>query len=228
MTTMADLEREIADLHLLKHPFYQAWTMGTLPQPALLEYARQYYAFETRLPRFLTALHARSEDRAVRTALLSNAWDEEHGEHNHAELWLRFAESLGLSRREVTDATPNESTRALVDTYRDLAENAPVEAGVAALYAYESQLPAVADAKISGLNAHYGFTAADKQPGLTFFEVHRAIDVEHAVAERTIVESSLDTGDQAHGESIARGARRALEAWWGFLSAFVPAQAASC
>jgi pyrroloquinoline-quinone synthase len=223
MTTMADIEREIAERHLLTHPFYRAWTGGTLPRPALLEYARQYYAFETRLPRFLTALHARSEDRATRTALLSNAWDEEHGEHNHAELWLRFAEALGLSRSDVTEATPNEATRALMDTYRDLAENAPVEAGVAALYAYESQLPAVADAKIAGLNEHYGFTAADKQPGLKFFDVHRAIDVEHSTAERRIVEGALASSDDAHREEVVDGARRALGAWWGFLSAFVAA-----
>src|SRR5580698_4964148 len=111
MTTMAEIDREIAERHLLTHPFYQAWTDGTLPRAALVDYARQYYAFESRLPRFLTALHARSEDRATRTALLSNAWDEEHGEQNHAELWLRFAESLGLSRDEVTGAVPNESTQ---------------------------------------------------------------------------------------------------------------------
>jgi pyrroloquinoline-quinone synthase len=220
MTTMADIEREIAERHLLTHPFYKAWTDGTLPRPALHEYARQYYAFETRLPRFLTALHARSEDRAVRTALLSNAWDEEHGEQNHAELWLRFAEALGLSRAEVTDAVPNESTRALVGCYADLAANAPVEAGVAALYAYESQLPAVAAAKIAGLNEHYGFTAEEKRSGLSFFEVHLAIDVEHAAAEREIIESGAETG-------VVEGAKRALEAWWGFLSAFVPAEAAA-
>jgi len=218
MTTMADIEREIAERHLLTHPFYRAWTEGTLPRPALLEYARQYYAFETRLPRFLTAMHARAEDRAVRSALLSNAWDEEHGERNHAELWLRFAEALGLSRREITEATPNDATRALVDTYQQLAEEGPVEAGVAALYAYESQLAAVSDAKIAGLNDHYGFTAEDKQQGLTFFEVHRALDVDHAAAERKIVEDALARPDATHGAQVVDGARRALDAWWGFLS----------
>jgi len=220
MTTMADIEREIAGRHLLTHPFYKAWTDGTLPRAALLEYVRQYYAFETRLPRFLTALHARSEDRAIRTALLSNAWDEEHGERNHAELWLRFADALGLSRSEVMNATPNEATRALVDCYADLAANAPVEAGVAALYAYESQLPAVAAAKIAGLNEHYGFTADDKREGLAFFQVHGTMDVEHAAAERSIVEASANVG-------VVEAARRALEAWWCFLTAVTPVAAAA-
>jgi pyrroloquinoline-quinone synthase len=224
MTTMADIEREIAARHLLTHPFYEAWTQGTLPRSSLLEYVRQYFAFEVRLPRVLTALHARSEDRAVRAALLANAWDEEHGEHNHAELWLRFAEALGLCRAEVVDATPNATTAALVDVYRDLAERAPVESGVAALYAYESQLPSVADAKIRGLLAHFGFAAADdeRHRGLAFFEVHRAVDVAHADAERAIVASAVGQG---RGASALDGARKALTAWWGFLDAFVPAAA---
>jgi pyrroloquinoline-quinone synthase len=224
MTTMADIEREIAERHLLTHPFYRAWTEGTLPRPALLEYARQYYAFETRLPRFLTAMHARAEDRAVRSALLSNAWDEEHGERNHAELWLRFADALGLSRSEVVDAVPNASTRALVDAYRDVAERAPVAAGVAALYAYESQLPAVSESKICGLEEHFGFKADARKSGLSFFHVHSAIDVDHAAAERSILESALASGQ---GDDVLHGVRKALIAWWGFLDAFVPAQAAA-
>jgi pyrroloquinoline-quinone synthase len=224
MTTMADIERAIAGKHLLTHPFYEAWTDGTLPREALLEYARQYYAFEVRLPRFLTALHARSEDLATRTALLSNAWDEEHGAENHAELWLRFAESLGLSRDEVTHATPRPTTKALVDTYRDAAERAPVSAGVAALYAYESQLPAVAKAKIEGLEAHYGFDDAGKRRGARFFDVHEAIDTGHAAAERAIVERAMATDE---GRAALGGAEKALDAWWNFLSAFHPAAAAA-
>ncbi len=222
MITMADIEHEIAARHLLTHPFYKAWTDGTLPRQALLDYARQYFAFEVRLPRFLTALHARAEDRAVRTALLANAWDEEHGEQNHAELWLRFAEALGLSRAEVMDAAPSAATTALVDTYRDLAEKAPVPAGVAALYAYESQLPAVAAAKIEGLERHYDFLTPDRGGGVAFFEVHRTIDVAHAAAERQVLEDAVRQG---LGEAALVGARRALVAWWDFLSAFVPAEA---
>ncbi len=223
MATMADIDGEIAARHLLTHPFYKAWTDGTLPRSALLEYARQYFAFEVQLPRFLTALHARCGDRAARAALLENAWDEEHGDKNHAELWLRFAEALGLSRAEVVDATPSASTRALVETYRDVAERAPVEAGVAALYAYESQIPAVAEAKIHGLEQHFGFASDARRPGLSFFEVHRTLDVAHAAAEREIVREAVERG----GASAAlEGARKALDAWWGFLDAFVPAAAA--
>jgi pyrroloquinoline-quinone synthase len=100
-----------------------------------------------------------------------------------------------------------------VDTYWDAARNAPVAAGVAALYAYESQLPAVSDAKIAGLQAHYGITSGS---GLTFFEVHRAIDVHHAAAERRILERAPATEQAA----VVSSTERALESWWGFLSGF--------
>jgi pyrroloquinoline-quinone synthase len=211
MANLAPIDARIAAKHLLRHPFYLAWTAGTLPRESLLEYARQYFAFESTLPRFLTAIHARSESPRVRAALLTNAWDEEHGEKNHAELWLRFAEGLGLSRGEVENATPSHATRSLVDTYWAAACEAPVEGGVAALYAYESQLPAVSDSKMEGLERHYG-VAGD---AVAFFQVHRAIDVHHAAAERAILE-----GPGAADPVALEWTGRALDAWWDFLASF--------
>src|SRR5687768_9171714 len=130
----------VQERHLLTHSFYTKWAEGTLPLENLQEYARQYYAFESEFPRFLSAIHTQIPDRAQRQQVLDNLWDEEHGADNHAELWLRFAESLGVSREEVLAAEPNEATRALIETYRDAALESPA-AGLSALYAYESQVP---------------------------------------------------------------------------------------
>ena len=93
----------IKDRHLLTHPFYVRWREGTLPVEAIQEYTRQYYAFESAFPRLLSAIHTRTEDPVVRQSILDNLWDEEHGEVNHAELWLRFAEGLGVARDEVKE-----------------------------------------------------------------------------------------------------------------------------
>jgi pyrroloquinoline-quinone synthase len=226
--SLAGIDARIADKHLLTHPFYEAWTAGTLPRQALLDYVGQYYAFESNLPRFLTALHSRSEDATIRATLLANAWDEEHGANNHLELWLRFGESLGLDRAQIATAEPNAATKALVDTYRLAAEKAPVEAGIAAIFAYESQLPAVAAAKIEGLKKHFGFDArvdarVDAREGLAFFEVHRTLDVHHAAEERRILEAALADGAGPDADTIVACAGRALDAWWDFLSALYPA-----
>ncbi len=215
---LEEIDRLIQGRSLLDHPFYARWVAGTLPLDRLREYARQYYAFESNFPRFLSALHSRCEDREVRAALLENLWDEEHGEANHAELWLRFAEGLGVSRVSVREAGWNPSTTALVEGYRRVAGEAPVAAGVAALYAYERQVPAVAASKIDGLRRFYGITEG---PALQFFELHAHLDVEHSEHEARIVER-LGAGQEA---AVLEATSDALEAWWRFLDAVDTAEA---
>ena len=217
MDLLTSIDAMIEGRHLLTHSFYTKWVAGTLPKAAIQEYARQYYAFESAFPRFLSALHSRTDDRAARQAILDNLWDEEHGAENHAELWLRFAEGMGVSREEVAGATRNEATVALVDTYRRIATEEPVAAGLAAVHAYERQVPAVATAKIDGLNEHYGVSDART---LAFWEVHRTLDVGHSDGEREI----LATEGRDNEEAAVRATDEALDAWWRFLDAVdVPA-----
>lgn len=213
MDVLDRLDQMIDERHLLKHPFYTKWAEGTLPIEALQEYARQYYVFESAMPRYLSALHTRTEIRDVRQHLLDNLWDEEHGKDNHAELWLRFAEGIGVSREDVRGATPNDATQALVDMYADVTRESPVAAGVAALYAYERQVPQVAGSKIDGLERHYGVTDART---LTFFKVHGVLDIEHSGAEREMLGRLAADADP---EPIEEATANALEAWWNFLSA---------
>jgi len=212
MDLIREVDRRIDARSLLTHPFYTKWQQGTLPREALQEYTRQYYAFESSFPRFLSALHSRTDRADTRQALLDNLWDEEHGANNHAELWLRFAEGIGVGRDEVRRATWNEGSRSLVETYGRLASDGPVAAGVAAVYAYERQVPAVAQAKIDGLRAHFG---VDDPRTLAFFELHGQLDVEHAEAERSIV---ADLGEGVEPQ-VVRATSEALDAWWGFLDA---------
>ncbi|MGH2722752.1 MAG: CADD family putative folate metabolism protein [Actinomycetota bacterium] len=215
MDTVTTIERAIEERSLLTHPFYTKWVAGTLPIDAIRDYARQYYAFESSFPRFLSAIHSRCQDRATRQMLLDNLWDEEHGRENHAELWLRFAEGVGVTREEVLAAAPNTATQALVETYRRTATEEAVVAGVAAIHAYERQVPDVATAKIDGLRRHYG--VADERT-LAFWEIHRALDVAHAEAERRIL-GDLAASDPGTAQAATE---EALDAWWAFLSAVDP------
>jgi pyrroloquinoline-quinone synthase len=217
MELVATIDELIEERHLLRHSFYTKWVAGTLPMGALQEYARQYYAFESTFPRFISALHSRSEDPGVRQALLDNLWDEEHGDLNHQELWLRFAEGVGVAREDVRGAERNEATRGLIDTYIRVSADGSVAAGVAALYAYEAQVPQVATAKIDGLKLRYAISDART---LAFFETHAGLDVEHSQAERAIV-AGLGAG---HETEVVEATRDALDAWWNFLDAVDPAE----
>jgi len=214
MDLLERIDALIAERHLLKHPFYTKWRAGELTRDELQEYARQYYAFESTFPRLLSALHTRSEKPEVRQSLLDNLWDEEHGEVNHAEMWLRFGEGIGVERTSVRSAPPNDGTRALLDTYWSAVSDGPIAAGIAALYAYEGQVPEVAAEKIRGLVDQYGI---DDPRTLAFFTVHSTLDVEHSGAERDMI-ASLATSE-ADEEAALAATRAALDAWWGFLSA---------
>jgi pyrroloquinoline-quinone synthase len=214
MDTIDRIDALIKDRHLLTHPFYTRWREGTLPVEAIQEYTRQYYAFESAFPRLLSAIHTKTEDPVVRQSLLDNLWDEEHGEVNHAELWLRFGEGIGVDRAEVRQAERNDGTEQLLTTYWSAVTEAPLAAGVAALYAYEGQVPEVATEKINGLRDHY---AVDDARTLSFFTVHSTLDLEHSGAEREMI-ASLATSE-ADEEAAVAATSAALDAWWGFLSA---------
>jgi pyrroloquinoline-quinone synthase len=214
MDLLERVDALIAERHLLTHPFYTKWREGTLSREALQEYARQYYAFESTLPRLLSALHTRSDQPDVRQSLLDNLWDEEHGEVNHAELWLRFGEGIGAERSSVRSAERNAGTRALLDSYWSAVSNGPIAAGIAALYAYEGQVPEVATEKIRGLVEQYG---VDDPRTLAFFTVHSTLDVEHSGAERSMISELAPT--PADEEAVLASTRAALDAWWGFLDA---------
>ena len=214
MELLDQIDALIADRHLLKHPFYTKWQAGTLTRDELQDYAQQYYAFESTFPRFLSALHARTDRPDVRQSLLDNLWDEEHGEVNHAEMWLRFGEGIGADRESVRGAARNAGTRALLDTYWSSVTDGPIAAGIAALYAYEGQVPEVATEKIRGLVERYGI---DDPRTLAFFTVHSTLDVEHSGAEREMIAALAPT--PADEEAVLASTRAALDAWWGFLDA---------
>jgi pyrroloquinoline-quinone synthase len=209
---MTSLESRIKavldDRSLLKHPFYQEWTAGTLEVERLREYARQYYHFEAAFPRFLSAIHARTDSQRIRQLLLENLWDEEHGERNHAALWLEFAGALGLAAKEVTNSRPNPRTAELIAHFNDRCQHAPLAEALATLFAYEGQVPGIAWQKIKGLTEHYSF----KPEQFEFFSVHLVTDVAHAGAEMEAIEASCEDGD-----AVLDATRAACDRLYSFL-----------
>src|SRR2546429_7531194 len=95
------VDSDIAEKHLLKHPFYLAWTRGELSKEALADYAKQYYHHVAAFPTYLSTVHAKCDDQGTRKQLLDNLIDEEAGSPNHPELWLKFAEGLDVSHVDV-------------------------------------------------------------------------------------------------------------------------------
>ena len=69
---IAALDALAAERSPLQHPFYLAWTAGTLSMSRLREYAVQYYIHVAAFPRYLSALHSRCEDLETRQTILEN------------------------------------------------------------------------------------------------------------------------------------------------------------
>ena len=213
MTVSAAIDSKVSERAMLKHPFYQAWTEGRLPLDTLRDYARQYFHHVEAFPRAVSAVHSACEDREGRRMLAENLAEEEGldaGKQDHASLWLMFACGLGESEAAVRAQTLNPETQALIDTFRRLSRRS-YASGLGALYAYESQFPGVAAAKIEGLIDRYGI--AD-EPTLRFFRVHESADVEHSAVCRALLDRLPDA---EKAEAIA-AAEELAGALWNFLS----------
>ena len=71
------LNQKIEAKHLLKHPFYVAWTNGTLPLENLRHYAAQYFAHVRAFPAYLSEAHSRCADLNTRQVIAANLAEEE-------------------------------------------------------------------------------------------------------------------------------------------------------
>ena len=216
------IDNDIAGKHLLKHPFYLAWTRGELSKEALMDYAKQYYHHVAAFPTYLSAVHANCDDQTTRKQLLSNLIDEEAGSPNHPELWLRFAEGLGISDIDVRNTEEQPETRNLIEAFRSICRDESTAKGLAALYAYESQIPAICESKIDGLKKHYGFTDPKHYE---YFSVHVKADREHSAAERKMLRAYID---DHNFESVKGSVNRVLDALWQMLSGVCRRHAIAC
>lgn len=207
------IDSKIAELSMLDHPFYRAWSEGRLPLETLRAYARQYFHHVEAFPRAVSAVHSACPSRNGRRMLAHNLAEEEGlepGKQDHATLWMMFATGLGESETAVRAQVLNAETQALIDTFGRLSRRS-YASGIGALYAYEAQFPAVARAKIEGLVERFGI---DDEQTLRFFAVHETADVEHSAVCRDLLDS---LPEEQREEAVLAGAEIA-SALWSFLS----------
>src|SRR5580693_7099782 len=90
------LDELIQRHHLLKHPFYMAWSDGTLSKESLQLYAAQYYQHVRAFPENLKQLASRTNGN-LQTLVNENLAEEVDPSAPHPMLWREFAASLGVS-----------------------------------------------------------------------------------------------------------------------------------
>ena len=189
MSIKNELDAVVAKYDLLGHPFYQAWSAGTLPAEALASYAAEYGAFVQTVP----AGWAAHGD--VTTSI---------EEVQHAVLWERFANALGTT--SITEPKL-DATKSLVADCSELYKSPATAMG--GLYAFEAQQPNTAKSKLEGLEQHYANLPEDVKP---YFAVH----VDDIHEREWIIErlSALPEADQKAAvvacEKVAKGLYDAL------------------
>lgn len=210
------LEASIAKYDLLCHPFYRAWAGGKLTRDDLREYARHYYHHVEAFPCYLAAFALRLEEGELRRAVLANMCDEKGAAEKksgkdavpHSELWLDFAESMG-SRRDLGWHLPVAEVCELIRYFHRVAADGTPEEALAAFYAYESQVPRIAQEKERGLREMYG--ADDKTCG--YFTLHATADIYHSNVWRKQLERRIEENPDAAYAALDAAENTAKMLW---------------
>ena len=208
------VENKIEEHHLLNHSFYKAWNAGELDRSIIQEYAAQYFKHVSAFPRYLSSIHSNCDDISVRQEILENLIDEERGDENHPELWMRFAEGMGKKREDVKNTVAIKETKDLVDNFMKLSKDERYHVGFSALYCYESMIPEIAENKIDGLKKYYG--AKNGEDTLKFFEVHQSADIIHRQVIKDLIGDVCDTDEKK--EEALEAIELALSSLNNFLS----------
>ena len=209
---LSRLDAAIAEKNLLKHPFYQDWQAGKLSRQALQLYAAQYYRHVEAFPKHLRVLAARTEG-PLRDTVMENLAEEENPAAPHPKLWRDFAAAVGVGEDDITCCPALPGTQAVVATFREICGDRTVAEAVAALYAYEAQVPEIAGTKIDGLRKFYG---VEKPTALAYFVVHEEADKAHREAWRNWLN---EHSDASSNDEVVATANEALTALWGALDA---------
>ena len=198
------LEKDIQKRHLSNHKFYQLWNEGKVSIEALRGYSQQYYKFVSEFPRFVSRVHSNTLYEEDRLPILDNLNEEEDKNLSHAELWLRFAEGIGVKRNKI-DAEMLPETKKMLNELRKLTSGNFLE-GSAAILAYEAQISEIAKLKMKGLRKHYNLRS---KKALEFFSVHSKVDLEHQKTWKKIIEEHAKTKSQK--ASVRRALNRSLD-----------------
>ena len=163
---VTQIDKKIEQYSLLKHPFYQQWSAGTLTKESLVGYVKEYYHLVKAVPSMVEHIYNANPTEEIKRNLAD--------EQSHIALWEQFAEGMGISLAELKAYTPSEQTVDAINRMVKLMEK-PVE-GAAAMYAYEAEIPAISHSKLEGLKAFYNISDAKT---VEYFNEHEVADVYH-------------------------------------------------
>jgi pyrroloquinoline-quinone synthase len=186
--------------NVLRHPFYQRWSAGTLEREELGTYAGQY--------RHAVVALADQAEAAAKSAPSELSGElEEHAaeERSHVGLWDRFAEAFDGAGEHAPFPETSDCAAAWTG-------GSSFPERLAVLYAVESSQPAISQTKLDGLAEHYGVAPGHEASG--YFALHAELDREHGERARELI---AEHAAEADADILVAAAERALEGNWRLL-----------
>ncbi|HVX03334.1 MAG TPA: iron-containing redox enzyme family protein, partial [Nitrososphaera sp.] len=177
---VARIDSEIEKHSLLKHPFYQMWSEGRLTVDHLQGYSKEYFQLVKAVPAFVQNIASSNTDLAKAQEIKENLKEESE----HVEPWVRFAHAMGVSQSELASYAGAEKTNDAVAKMMSLT-SLSFEEAVAAMYAFEAELPKISRSKLDGLVKFYNMTG--NKDALNYFEIHEKADIRHAQVWRDLL-----------------------------------------
>lgn len=180
MTRLIDqINEEIESQSLLKHEFYQMWQQGQLTLDHLAGYSKEYYQLVKNVPLIVQNTLDKNPNTKYENIIKNNLREE----MDHVEPWEKFASSLNVDQNTLVNYNGESLTTLAIKNLIDIS-NSSFEEGIAALYAFEKQLPKISQTKRMGLEKFYGLTSEDAHD---YFRIHEEVDIMHAKVWENII-----------------------------------------
>ena len=175
------IDYEIEKHSLLKHVFYKMWSEGKLTIDHLQGYSKEYFQLVKVVPKFVENIFNVIADPSLKRAVGQNLKEESE----HIEPWIMFSTAMGVQRNDLASYKGENETNMAVSTLSQLTERS-LEEAVAAMYAYEKELPKISRSKIDGLKKFYGMQSNE---ATKYLEIHEEVDVRHSEVWKNILKT---------------------------------------
>ncbi len=175
------IDYEIEKHSLLKHVFYQMWSEGKLTINHLQGYSKEYFQLVKVVPKFVENIFNVIADPSLKRAVGQNLKEESE----HIEPWIMFSTAMGVQRNDLASYKGENETNMAVSSLSQLTERS-LEEAVAAMYAYEKELPKISKSKIDGLKKFYGVQSNE---ATKYLEIHEEVDLRHSEVWKNILKT---------------------------------------
>jgi pyrroloquinoline quinone (PQQ) biosynthesis protein C len=163
----------------INHPFVRAVREGKATMDEIRRWALQDYQFRRAVPRIAMLRYLACTDPEIAAKMLEVVEEETRGllpgSAGHADMFVEFAESIGITRKELDNTELRPATAAHLYYVELVIHTLPWFVVMAVQIGAEGTFPPAAAALGQGLIKQYGMSPQS----VRFFTVHAEADEEH-------------------------------------------------